>query len=146
MAAQPQSAWQWPQYLESLQNSEKQTSTRCAPARTEFRQKSKPPCAAWPDHGTPAKTPPNIHKFRLRQKSAPAQSRKYCRQPPPASLPNRSARQTSHLPASAQILCDASPARSATAPQTYGRDTTPQAPPVATLPRPRRDVPPAAPA
>src|SRR6202034_4022666 len=145
-ATPPQSAWQSPQYPESLQNSGTQTSSPCALDRIESRQRSKPPYAGPPPPGTPAKTPPSIHKFRPRQKSAPAQSRKCRHSPPPAALPHRSGQQTSPPPASAQIPCDASPARSATAPQTYARDTTPPAPPAATSPLRPRDVPPAAPA
>src|SRR5208337_2694177 len=128
------------------QMSERQTWSPCAPAHTESHQRSALPCAGPPPRGTPAETPPSIHKFRLRQKSAPAQSRKYCRSPPPASLPHRSAQQRSHLRASAQIPCDASPARSARAHRTSARDTTPPAPPAATSPRRPRDVLPAAPA
>src|ERR1035441_345199 len=123
--APPRSAWQSPQCPVSRRNSETQKSCPCAPVRTESRQRSAPPCDDLTVRGTPAGTPPNTRRFRLRRKSAPARSRKYCHSPPRAVLPDRSASQTSHLRAAAQIPCDACPARSAIAPQTYARDTTP---------------------
>src|ERR1700689_2783427 len=116
-----------------------QTWFRYARARTESHRRSALPYDDLLVRGTHAEIPPNTRRFRLRQKSAPAQSRKWNRSLLLANLRCHSAQQKLPLLTSARIPCDVSLGRSAIALQMFGRDTTPRAPPIATLTRPRHD-------